>query len=145
MSEGHIFGLIGCLLLLAFTWSLRPRSRRQATAVPDDPVLEEHLRTQQFLEALVMENRRLAAENLALRERLMRDFDDAPAPSPFEAAMQELGLDPRHPVTPRGLRRAYINRVKAVHPDQGGSAEALARVLHAHDFLVGHLARKRPS
>lgn len=53
-----------------------------------------------------------------------------PEPAATAAAFERLGLAPT--ATPEEVRSAYRERVKAVHPDQGGDPEAFRRLREAY-------------
>ena len=55
-----------------------------------------------------------------------------PGVRPSEAWRGVLGLPPSGPVSSDDLTRAYRAKVLTAHPDQGGSAEAFARVQAAY-------------
>jgi hypothetical protein len=58
------------------------------------------------------------------------------APDPVASAFRELGLDPGADV--ETVRDAYRDRVKEVHPDQGGDEESFKRVREAYATARNH-------
>ena len=54
-------------------------------------------------------------------------------------AMATLGL--QGPVTPEAVQRSFRQAVLKAHPDLGGSADAVQRVIEARDTLLSELAR----
>ncbi|MFB6157207.1 MAG: J domain-containing protein, partial [Haloferacaceae archaeon] len=58
------------------------------------------------------------------------------APDPVTAAFEELGLTPG--ADSDAVRAAYRERVKDVHPDQGGDSEAFKRVREAYATARNH-------
>jgi hypothetical protein len=77
-----------------------------------------------------------------MREEALRDRArqaERTAEAELLSALAMLGLTREDLREPKRVRRAYAAKVKEVHPDRGGSDDALRAVVSAWEYLSAHI------
>lgn len=154
-----ILVFLGGIRLFRFSRSPRPAEIKQAEEDATH-VMRAYIERNESLRLqrrnLLDENARLLLEIQALRRRIealeaggsaWKSQDSCrenevggsgrrPHDAQTREALIALGLEPDRAYDPLAIRSAYIRAVRKSHPDQGGTDEALRRVLAAYRILV---------